>query len=91
MSLKSKITRDVALLELFKLRGIAPPQDVVVFFAAAGAEIGDVTGPVHDLAERVRLATELGAVAYMPSGRGGAPDGPTSGVELLKEETASEG
>ena len=71
---KSFITRDLALLELFKLRRIAPPQDVVAFFAAAGAEIGGVTGPVRDLAERVRLATELGAVAYVPSGRGTGRD-----------------
>lgn len=69
---KSFITRDLALLELFKLRGLAPPQDVVAFFAAAGAEIGGVTGPVRDLAERVRLAMELGAVAYVPGGRGGS-------------------
>ncbi len=68
---KSSITRDLALLELFKLHGIAPPQDVVAFFAAAGAEIGGITGPVRDLAERMRLAREVGAVAYVPSGRGG--------------------
>jgi|GEM_PF-2522573 len=70
MSLKSKITRDVALLELFKLRGIAPPQDVVMLFAAVGAEIGGITGPVRDRAKRVRLATDLGAIAYVPSGKG---------------------
>jgi hypothetical protein len=43
----------------------------VPFFAAAGADISGSTGPVRALAERVAQARALGAVAYVPSGRGG--------------------
>jgi hypothetical protein len=68
---KSFITRDLALLALFKLRGKAPPADIVDFFAAAWADIRAITGPLRDLEERVVEATRLGAVAYIPSGRGG--------------------
>jgi hypothetical protein len=68
---KSFITRDLALLELFKLRGKTPPADIVDFFAGAGVDIRAITGPLRDLAERVVEATRLGAVAYIPSGRGG--------------------
>lgn len=72
---KSFITRDQALLELFRLRGRRPPEDIVAFFAAAGADIAPVTGPLRALEERVRQAWELGAVAYIPSRRGGATEG----------------
>ena len=68
---KSFITRDQALLALFQLRQRRPPQDIVAFFARAGADIAPVTGPLRDLEERVRRAWELGAVAYIPSRRGG--------------------
>jgi hypothetical protein len=68
---KSFVTRDLALLALFKLRGKTPPADIVDFFAAAGADISAITGPLRDLEERVAEATRLGAVAYIPSGRGG--------------------
>jgi hypothetical protein len=43
----------------------------VEFFAAAGADISGITGPMCDLEQRVVEATRLGAVAYIPSGRGG--------------------
>ena len=76
----------LALLALFKLRDKAPPTHVVSFFAAAGADIGGITGPLRGLEERVVEATRLGAVAYVPSGRGGE-------VEPVGEpvDTASEG
>lgn len=67
---KSFITRDLALLALFTLRGKMPPVDIVIFFAKVDIDIHQQTGPLIDLRERVRVATEdLGAVAYMPSGR----------------------
>lgn len=68
---RSYITRDMALLELFKLRGKQPPDDIVAFFATAGADIERLSGPLRGLRERVEAALTLGAVAYVPSGRGG--------------------
>lgn len=68
---KSYITRDLALLELFKLRGATPPDDIVAFHREAGVDIAAITGPVRDLRERVQQALGLGAVGYVPSGRGG--------------------
>jgi hypothetical protein len=51
-----------------------PPSDIVAFFAEAGVDISGTTdravaetGPVRDLRERVTLARELGAVAYVPT------------------------
>ncbi len=51
-----------------------PPTDIVAFFAEAGVDISGVTdravaetGPIRNLRERVRLARELGAVAYVPT------------------------
>ena len=78
---RSYITRDMALLELFKLRGKQPPADIVAFFAASGADISGITGPLRDLRERVDAALALGAVAYVPSGRGGKGE-----EEVGKEE-----
>lgn len=69
---KSFITRDLALLEYLRLLGEAPPDDVVAFFGEAGVDLAPLTGEVRGLVERVRLATEQGAVAYVPSSRGGA-------------------
>lgn len=65
----SFITRDLALLMLFQRRGIDPPQDIVTFFMETGVDIRQRTGLILDLAERVRVAQELGAVAYLPSRR----------------------
>ncbi len=72
---KSTITRDQALLALFELRRKPPPEDIVAFFARAGADIAPVTGPLRDLEERVLWAWELGAVAYLPSRRGEKAEG----------------
>ena len=51
-----------------------PPTDIVAFFAEAGVDISGATdravaetGPIRNLRERVRLARELGAVAYVPT------------------------
>jgi hypothetical protein len=51
-----------------------PPTDIVAFFAEAGVDIAGTTdsavaetGPIRDLRERVALARELGAVAYVPT------------------------
>jgi N-6 DNA Methylase len=67
---RSFITRDLALLTLFTQRGKIPPSDIIAFFSEAGVDIRQRTGPIVDLAERVRIATqELGAIAYQPSQR----------------------
>ena len=51
-----------------------PPEDIVEFFTEAGVDIGGQTeyavastGPCRNLRERVALARELGAVAYVPT------------------------
>jgi len=51
-----------------------PPTDIVAFFAATGVDIAGATdravaetGPIRDLRERVALARQLGAVAYVPT------------------------
>ena len=80
---RSYITRDMALLELFKLRGKEPPADIVTFFAAAGVDIAGRTGSLSGLRERVEAALALGAVAYVPSGRGGKGE---EAEELVEEE-----
>lgn len=79
---KSTITRDLALLALHRLRRQPPPPDIVPFFAAAGANISDITGPIRALAARVHEACKLGAVAYIPSGRG-APIAPAEALRQL--------
>lgn len=70
---RSFITRDLALLTYMCLKGVAPPQDLHAFYRD---EVGlDPDGPlsrfrvgsVLDLIDRVELAREAGAVAYVPS------------------------
>jgi hypothetical protein len=69
---KSFITRDLALLALFTLRGKTPPDNIVSFFATAGVDIRHQTGDIIDLRKRVRVAQqEFGAIAYQPSGHEG--------------------
>lgn len=86
---KSTITRDLALLALFRLRRQPPPPDIVPFFAAAGADISAITGPIRALEARVYEACQLGAVAYIPSGRGApvAPEEALRQLNLFTEET----
>lgn len=57
------------------MRRKRPPEDIVAFFAQAGTDIAPIAGPLRDLEERVLQAWELGAVAYVPSGRSGAAPG----------------
>jgi hypothetical protein len=87
---KSYITRDMALLELFKLRGKTPPDDIVAFQREAGVDaasgLAAITGEVRSLAERVRLAVEAGAIAYVPSGRGARDGEVEAGDEEITEE-----
>lgn len=47
--------------------------DPATFFDT-GADIAGITGPIRNPAERVKEATRLGAVAYVPSGRGGGSE-----------------
>lgn len=61
------ITRDLALLTFFELKGEAPPTDIVAFFADAGVDIERNTGKLRDLRVRVEEATKRGAVAYLPT------------------------
>ncbi len=73
---RSFITRDLALLTYMRRKGYAPPQRLDTFFAD---EVGlDPQGPLsrfrigehRDLVDRVHLARQLGAVPYLPTGRG---------------------
>ncbi len=86
---KSTITRDLALLALHRLRRQPPPPDIVPFFAAAGADISAITGPIRALETRVHEACKLGAVAYIPSGRGApvAPEQALRQLNLFTEDT----
>jgi hypothetical protein len=82
---RSFVTRDLALLALFLLRSKTPPVDVIAFFNEAGVDIRYRTGPIIDLNERVRIATqELGAVAYQPSSHD--RDGNSETDEILDQE-----
>jgi hypothetical protein len=64
---RSCITRDTALLEYCRYKGVAPPDDIVTFYAEIGVDISRQTGPVRNLEERVAEATRLGAIAYVPT------------------------
>jgi hypothetical protein len=64
---RSYITRDTALLEYCRYKGVAPPEDIVAFYANIGVDISRQTGPIRNLAERVAEATRLGAIAYVPT------------------------
>jgi hypothetical protein len=75
---RSFITRDLALLTYMQRRGVRPPDRLDLFFRD---EVGlDPNGPLSrfrigphtDLIDRVALAQRRGAVAYVPSGRGGS-------------------
>jgi hypothetical protein len=72
---RSYITRDLALLTYCEHKGVDPPTDIIEFFARAGVNIGPFTGRVLDLRERVERASDLGAVAYVPT--------PTRGRERM--------
>ena len=57
---KSFITRDLALLALFTLRGKEPPDNIISFFATAGVDIRHQTGAIVDLRKRALQSHLLG-------------------------------
>lgn len=78
---RSFVTRDLALLRYMDRKGYPYPQDLTAFYRDV---VGlDPRGPlsrfrigeVRDLEQRVKAARALGAVAYVPSGRGGGGGG----------------
>ncbi|HEY1351678.1 MAG TPA: N-6 DNA methylase [Ktedonobacteraceae bacterium] len=66
---RSFVTRDLALLALFSLRGKEPPTDVGIFFADANVDIRHQTSSLCALRERVLASEASGAVAYQPGRR----------------------
>jgi hypothetical protein len=64
---RSYITRDTALLEYCRYKGVAPPDNIVAFYAGIDVDISRQTGPIRNLEERVAEATRLGAIAYVPT------------------------
>ena len=71
---RSYVTRDTALLAYFRHRGIAPPDDLAVWYRdeVAVDMISDEScpfrmGPIRNLEQRVAEAHRRGAVAYIPS------------------------
>jgi hypothetical protein len=77
---RSFVTRDLALLRYMQRKGFPIPADLDAFYRE---DVGiDPRGPlsrfrigtIRDLEARVIEAKKLGAVAYIPSGRGGVQD-----------------
>jgi hypothetical protein len=71
---RSYVTRDTALLAYFHHRGIAPPDDLAVWYRdeVAVNMIDDEScpyrmGPIRNLEQRVAEAHRRGAIAYIPS------------------------
>ena len=71
---RSYVTRDTALLAYFRHRGIAPPDDLAVWYRdeVAVNMIDDETcphrmGPLRNLEQRVAEHHRRGAIAYIPS------------------------
>ncbi len=71
---RSYVTRDTALLAYFHHRGVAPPDDLAVWYRdeVAVNMIDDEfcpyrIGPVRNLEQRVAEAHRRGAIAYIPS------------------------
>ena len=71
---RSYVTRDTALLAYFRHRGIAPPDDLAVWYRdeVAVNMIDDEScpfrmGPIRNLEQRVAEAHRRGAIAYIPS------------------------
>jgi hypothetical protein len=71
---RSYVTRDTALLAYFRHRGIAPPDDLAVWYRdeVAVNMIDDEScpyrmGPIRNLEQRVAEAHRRGAIAYVPS------------------------
>jgi uncharacterized protein (DUF433 family) len=71
---RSYVTRDTALLAYFRHRGIAPPNDLAVWYRdeVAVNMMDDEScpfrmGPIRNLEQRVAEAHRRGAIAYIPS------------------------
>src|ERR1019366_2058437 len=71
---RSYVTRDTALLAYFRHRGIAPPEDLALWYRdeVAVNMIDDEScpfrmGPIRNLEQRVAEAHRRGAIAYIPS------------------------
>jgi hypothetical protein len=86
---RSYITRDTALLAYFNHRGIAPPDDLAVWYRdeVAVNMIDDEScpfrmGPIRNLEQRVAEAHRRGAIAYIPSkAKKWDPNGPYQSLE----------
>lgn len=86
---RSYITRDTVLLAYFRHRGIAPPDDLAIWYRdeVAVNMIGDESclfrmGPIHNLEQRVAEAHRRGAIAYIPSkAKKWDPNGPYRPLE----------
>lgn len=85
----STVTRDIALWALCQQRNMSPPDDIVAFFAGAGVDVSNITGPIRKLEDRVNEATKLGAIAYIPSGSDEeieTDSAPTDALALFDED-----
>ena len=91
---RSYVTRDTALLAYFRHRGIAPPDDLAVWYRdeVAVNMIDDEScpfrmGPIRNLEQRVAEAHRRGAIAYIPSkAKKWDPNGP---YQPLNDEVIS--
>jgi len=71
---RSYVTRDTALLAYFRHRGIAPPEDLAVWYRDE-VKVNMIDdefclfrmGPIRNLEQRVTEYSRLGAIAYIPS------------------------
>jgi hypothetical protein len=71
---RSYVTRDTALLAYFRHRGIAPPEDLAVWYRD-DVKVNMIDdefcpfrmGPIRNLEQRVADYSRLGAIAYIPS------------------------
>jgi hypothetical protein len=71
---RSYVTRDTALLAYFRRRGIAPPEDLGVWYRDE-VKVNMIDdefcpcrmGPIRNLEQRVTEYIRLGAIAYIPS------------------------
>jgi hypothetical protein len=87
---RSYVTRDTALLAYFRHRGIAPPDDLAVWYRdeVAVNMIDDEScpfrmGPIRNLEQRVAEAHRRGAIAYIPSkAKKWDPNGPYQPLSL---------
>ena len=95
---RSYVTRDTALLAYFRHLGVAPPEDLAVWYRD---EVGinmmdDETcpyrmGAIRNLEARIEEYHRLGAVAYIPSkAKRWDPNGPYQPLEAPSEKAVVE-